>query len=73
VRDVAVRDGVIGLGQLVKLAGLADSGADAKALCASGVVRVNDAMETRRGRRLVVGDVVRVAQAPAVRIVAASD
>lgn len=51
----------IRLGQLLKLAGLADSGAAAKALLGEGAVAVNGAPESRRGRRLVPGDTVTVA------------
>jgi ribosome-associated protein len=58
MRDVAVVGEDIRLGQLLKLAGIADSGGDAKALLAAGEVSVNGEPETRRGRQLVVGDVV---------------
>lgn len=59
-RLVAVREASIRLGQLLKLADLADAGSDAKALLAEGDVRVNGEVETRRGRQLVRGDVVTV-------------
>ena len=55
------RDG-IRLGQFLKLAGLIESGADAKLLLAEGSVTVNDAPETRRGRQLQRGDVVRLGE-----------
>jgi ribosome-associated protein len=58
MREVAIRDEVIRLGQLLKLAGIADSGTDAKELLADGAVRVNGEPETRRGRQLRAGDVV---------------
>ncbi|HYU84325.1 MAG TPA: RNA-binding S4 domain-containing protein [Kribbellaceae bacterium] len=57
---VYIRDESIRLGQFLKLADLVDTGADAKPLLASGVVLVNGAVETRRGRQLVPGDVVTV-------------
>lgn len=56
--DVAIRDHSIRLGQFLKLANLIESGADAKPLMAQGVVQVNGEVETRRGRQLVMGDVV---------------
>lgn len=59
-RDIAVRDGAIRLGQLLKLAGVADSGGEAKELLQAGAVQVNGAPEGRRGRSLVSGDVVQV-------------
>jgi ribosome-associated protein len=60
VRDVSIRDDTIRLGQALKLAGLADSGGDARALIEDGAVRVNGEVETRRGRQLLRGDVVAV-------------
>ncbi len=54
---VAVRT-EIRLGQFLKLANLIDSGSDAKELMVQGLVTVNGEVETRRGRQLVVGDVV---------------
>ena len=57
-RDVPIRDESIRLGQFLKLADLVDTGGDAKPLLAAGEVRVNGEVETRRGRRLVAGDVV---------------
>jgi ribosome-associated protein len=58
VRDVSITEDGIRLGQLLKLAGLVDSGADAKSVLADGAVRVNGEVETRRGRQLRRGDVV---------------
>jgi ribosome-associated protein len=56
--DVPIRDETIRLGQFLKLAGLIDSGADAKAVIADGLVIVNDTVERRRGRQLRAGDTV---------------
>jgi len=53
-------EGEIRLGQFLKLAGAADSGADARALLIDGEVSVNGEPDTRRGRRLFSGDVVLV-------------
>ena len=62
MRDVPLdRDG-IRLGQFLKLAGLIDSGADAKAVLADGAVTVNGSPEARRGRQLQRGDVVRLGE-----------
>lgn len=57
-RGVAIREETIRLGQLLKLAGIADSGGEARELVQDGVVRVNGEVETRRGRQLRDGDVV---------------
>jgi ribosome-associated protein len=59
--EVPISDASIRLGQFLKLANLIDTGADAKAVIADGLVRVNGAVETRRGRQLTVGDVVALA------------
>nr|WP_219635684.1 RNA-binding S4 domain-containing protein [Nocardioides ungokensis] len=56
--DVPIRDESIRLGQFLKLANLVESGAEAKPLIADGAVEVNGEVETRRGRQLVLGDVV---------------
>lgn len=58
MNDVPIRDESIRLGQFLKLAGLIDSGADAKAVVADGRVIVNGAVERRRGRQLRSGDTV---------------
>jgi ribosome-associated protein len=66
-REIPIREETIRLGQLLKLAGLADSGAEARELVQGGAARVNGQVETRRGRQLRRGDVVDVA-GDAVRI-----
>ncbi|MEP7737833.1 RNA-binding S4 domain-containing protein [Nocardioides sp. 31GB23] len=59
--DVPVREeSVIRLGQFLKLANLIESGSQAKEVVASGEVLVNGEVETRRGRQLTMGDVVRL-------------
>jgi ribosome-associated protein len=60
VTIVPISDDSIRLGQFLKLAGLADSGADARTLLDEGEVTVNGEPESRRGRQLRKGDVVEV-------------
>ena len=50
----------IKLDQFLKLANIVQSGGEAKHLIRSGIVFVNDEVETRRGRQLRAGDVVTV-------------
>jgi ribosome-associated protein len=57
-REVAITDGVIRLGQFLKLADLVDSGSEARQQIAGGAVQVNGEVELRRGRQLRPGDVV---------------
>ena len=59
-RPVEIRDEMIRLGQLLQLAGIVDSGSDAKMILAGGEVKVNGEAEERRGRQLRVGDTVAV-------------
>jgi ribosome-associated protein len=66
-RDIPIREETIRLGQLLKLAGLAESGAQARALVQEGAVRVDGEVETRRGRQLDRGALVEVGS-EAVRV-----
>lgn len=50
----------IKLDQFLKWQQLAQTGGEAKVLIQSGTVQVNDVVETRRGRKLVHGDRVKV-------------
>jgi len=59
MRVVAVSDGMIRLGQFLKLVNMVNAGSEAKRAIAAGSVRVND-VELRRGRQLHSGDVVAV-------------
>lgn len=61
-REIPIHGQTIRLGQLLKLAGLVDSGSDVKALLAGAPAWVNGERETRRGRQLHGGDVVRVGE-----------
>ncbi|GAA4360186.1 RNA-binding S4 domain-containing protein [Paeniglutamicibacter cryotolerans] len=59
-QPIEIRDESIRLGQLLKLASLAEDGLQAKELIEHGLVKVNGDIETRRGRQLRAGDVVEV-------------
>lgn len=58
MHEVAISGEMIRLGQLLKLAGAVDAGADVRPLLAAGLVTVNGEVETRRGRQLRRGDVI---------------
>ncbi len=58
MREIKLRDEYITLGQLLKAANLAESGAEAKEFIVSGLVKVNGETDTRRGKKLYPGDVV---------------
>ncbi|MFB0835315.1 RNA-binding S4 domain-containing protein [Arthrobacter halodurans] len=55
-----IRDDTIRLGQLLKLASLAEDGFHAKEMIENGIVKVNGEIETRRGRQVRPGDTVEV-------------
>ena len=59
-REISIRGEMIRLGQLLKLAGVIDTGAETKALLADEAVTVNGDLEWRRGRQLHAGDLVTV-------------
>ncbi|GAA1620766.1 RNA-binding S4 domain-containing protein [Catellatospora bangladeshensis] len=56
--DVPIRDDMIRLGQFLKLAGVIETGGEAKLRIADGDVTVNGEVELRRGRQLHRGDTV---------------
>ncbi len=60
-REIPIRGQTIRLGQLLKLAGVVDSGSEVKPLLSAEAALVNDQSEIRRGRQLRPGDRVRLA------------
>ena len=55
---IEIKDEFIKLDQALKLAGIAESGVDAKIMIEEETVKVNGETETRRGRKLYDGDAV---------------
>lgn len=55
-----LEDEYIQLQNVLKVCGLVDSGAMAKNIIQDGLVKVNGEIETRRGKKIRVGDVVTV-------------
>ena len=58
--DITIRDDMIRLGQLLKLANLVEDGVEAAELIKNGLVKVNGEIDERRGRQLHDGDTVTV-------------
>lgn len=56
--EVPLRDDMIRLGQLLKLAGVVEDGAQARDLLTDEAVRVDGEVEVRRGRQVSVGSTV---------------
>ena len=55
---IHIRDEFIKLGQAMKLADLVSDGVEAKYVISDGLVKVNGEVDTRRGRKLYVGDTI---------------
>ncbi|MBT2555981.1 RNA-binding S4 domain-containing protein [Arthrobacter sp. ISL-5] len=60
IEDIPIRDAMIRLGQLLKLANLVEDGVEAAELIKNGLVKVNGEIDDRRGRQLHDGDTVTV-------------
>jgi ribosome-associated protein len=58
METIKIRDEFIKLGQAMKLAGLVDSGVEAKIDIQEGLVKVNGNIETQRGKKIYPGDVI---------------
>lgn len=58
MEEVRIRDEFIKLGQLLKLAGMVESGVEAKYVIQDGQVKVNGQTEVQRGKKIIPGDVV---------------
>ena len=59
MKIIAIKDEFIKLGQAMKLAGLVDSGLEAKIEINEGNVTLNGNVETQRGKKVYPGDVVK--------------
>ena len=55
---IKIRDDFIKLGQALKLAGLVDSGVDAKIEIQEGLVKINGEVEVQRGKKIHPGDII---------------
>ena len=58
--DVKITSDYITLGQFIKFVGIISNGAEAKVYLASNDAYINNELDTRRGRKIYPGDVVRV-------------
>lgn len=58
METIKIKDEYIKLGQALKLAGLVDSGVEAKEVILDGYVKVNGEPEFQRGKKLYNGDIV---------------
>ena len=58
VQSFKIKDDPIKLGQVLKAAGMVESGVDAKYAILDGLVKVNGNVELQRGKKLYPGDMV---------------
>ena len=56
MEKIVIKDEFIKLGQAMKLAGLVDSGLEAKLVIQNGEVKVNGSVEMQRGKKIVPDD-----------------
>lgn len=60
MENIKINTEYIKLDQLLKFANLTENGADAKYLVQNGYVKVNGETETRRGKKLVGGEIIEI-------------
>ena len=69
IEPLSVGDRAINLTQVLKLAGWVGTGGEAKALIAGGRIRVNGEVESRKRRKMAVGDRVTMEAGPSLILV----
>lgn len=62
MREVEISHEPIELYKILKFEGMVASGGEAKAVIAEGLVSVNGSVETRKGKKIVSGDVIEFGQ-----------
>lgn len=60
--EIKIKTEFIKLDQLLKFAGIVGNGSDAKFIILEGKVSVNGQAETRRGKKIVKGDIVKIGE-----------
>lgn len=60
MREVEIRTEIIKLDQLLKFAGVAQTGGESKILIKEGLVSVNGQTITERGKKIRKGDIVEI-------------
>ena len=58
MRDVEINREPVELYKILKFEGIVGSGGEAKAVIADGMVQVNGAVETRKRKKIVSGDII---------------
>lgn len=71
--SVPVGEKPINLTQVLKLGGFVQSGGEAKAVIAEGLVRVNGEVELRKRRQMKVGDTIALEDGPTIVLTQGGD
>jgi len=58
MKEVEIEQAFVELYKVLKFEGVASSGGQAKAMINDGLVQVNGEVETRKRRKLIVGDII---------------
>lgn len=58
IKEVKIRDEFITLGQFIKVIDLISSGGEAKTFLLNNEIRINDELDSRRGRKIYKEDLV---------------
>ena len=58
MKEIKIKDEFIKLGQALKLAGLVNSGVEAKIFITEGQVKLNGQVEIQRGKKVYPGDII---------------
>jgi len=62
MRVVEISHEPIELYKILKFEGMAASGGEAKTVIAEGLVSINGSIETRKGKKIVSGDIIELGQ-----------
>ena len=60
MKEIKINTDTIQLDQFLKWANIVSSGGEAKVLIKEDHIKVNDLLEQRRSRKLVIGDIIKV-------------
>ncbi len=69
MKNIAIKSPYITLGQLLKFTDLVSSGGEAKEFLATHKILCNDHPDSRRGRKLFPGDIIKMDTGTVIRIV----
>ena len=58
MKEIKINTDIIKLDSFLKWAGITTQGSDAKFIIQNGEVKLNGEVETRRGKKLIKGDVI---------------